>query len=185
MNRQTFLHELSSQLKHIPNHERNDILSDFKEHYKSGLENGKSEEQISNDLGHPKVIARELLAEYRISQAESDQSVRSIFQAVVATISLSFFNMIFLLGPIVAVIAVYIALSGMALAFTLSPIAWIVSLFFNGLSHFLAEFFAILSLSSLGVLMSIGMMYVGKFLYHAILKYVKFNIRIVKGREAK
>ena len=38
---------------------------------------------------------------------------------------------------------------------------------------------------SLGVLMSIGMIYVGKFLYQMILKYVKFNIRIVKGRAEK
>ncbi|WP_226668981.1 HAAS signaling domain-containing protein [Metabacillus litoralis] len=185
MNKQKFLGELSNQLKSVPQHDRSEMLYDFEEHFKIGIQEGKSEEEISQGLGNPRVIAKDLLVEYRVTQAETDQSVKSMFNVVLATISLSFFNIIFLLGPIVAIIGVYIALSAVALGFTLSPIAWIVSLFFSGLGDFLLGFFASVILCSLGVLMSIGMIYVGKFLYKVILKYIRFNIRIAKGGESR
>lgn len=185
MNKHEFLNELSRQLNSVPEHERRDMLYDFEEHFELAKESGKTEEEIAESLGNPKVIAKDLLAEYLVSQAESDQSVKSMFHAVLATISLSFFNIIFLLGPIVAIIGVYLSLSLMAIVLTLSPIVLIFSLIFEGPSNFLIEFFMTVILCSLGVLMSIGMIYVGKFLYQMILKYVKFNIRIVKGRAGK
>ena len=185
MNKQAFLNELSSQLKTVPEHDRIDMLYDFEEHFELAMESGKTEEEIAESLGNPKLIAKDLLAEYLVSQAESDQSVKSMFHAVLATISLSFFNIIFLLGPIVAIIGVYLALSATAIVLTLSPLVLIVSLLFEGPSNFLIEFFMAIIFCSLGVLMSIGMIYVGKFLYQMILKYVKFNIRIVKGGAGK
>lgn len=181
MNKREFLNELASQLKKVPEHDRKEMLSDFEEHFELGMTNEKSEEEIAKDLGNPKLIAKDLLVDYMVSQAETDQSVKSMFQAVIATISLSFFNIIFLLGPIVAVIGVYLALSASAITLTLSPLVLIISLIFYGPTDIVVEFFMGLILCSLGVLMSIAMIYVGKFLYKMILKYVKFNIRIVKG----
>lgn len=181
MNKRIFLDELSSQLKKVPEHDRREILYDFEEHFELGVQSGKTEEEIAENLGNPKVIVKDLLAEYMVSQAESDQSVKSMFHAVLAAISLSFFNIIFLLGPIVAIIGVYLALSATAIVLTLSPLVLIASLFFDGPVDILVEFFMAITFCSLGVLMSIGMIYVGKFLYQMILKYVKFNIRVVKG----
>jgi uncharacterized membrane protein len=181
MNKQEFLNELTNQLNKVPEHDRQEMLYDFEEHFEVALESGKTEEEITESLGNPKVIAKDLLVDYRVSQAERDKSVKSMFHAVLATISLSFFNIIFLLGPIAAIIGVYIGLSATAVTLTLSPLAIIASLIFNGPIAILFHLFLAMALGSLGVLMSIAMIYVGKFLYQVILKYVKFNIRIIKG----
>jgi uncharacterized membrane protein len=185
MNKREFLDALSKQLNKVPEHDRREMLYDFEEHFELALESGKTEGEVAESLGNPKVIAKDLLVEYMVSQAESDKSVKSMFHAILATISLSFFNIIFLLGPIVAIIGVYIALSATAVAFTLSPLAFIASMLFYGPSAILVEFFMAITLCSLGVLLSIAMIYVGKFLYKMILRYVKFNIRIVKGGTGK
>ncbi len=181
MNKVSFINALSNQLKKIPRSDREDILYDYEEHFQLGLETGKSEEEIAEDLGNPKVIAKELLAEYMITQAESDQSVTNISRAIFATISLSFFNLIFLLGPIVAIIGVYISLAASAIAFTLSPLLLIVSVIFNGTEGILLQFFITLTLCGIGILLSIASIYIGKFLYRVMVKYVKFNVRIIKG----
>ncbi|MBB6453814.1 putative membrane protein [Salirhabdus euzebyi] len=183
MNKQLFLKELERQLAKVPEYDRKEMIYDFEEHFELGEAEGKTEEEIVKDLGSPRVIAKDLLIDYRVTQAETDKSVKNISQAVIATIGLSFFNLIIMLGPIVAIIGVYVGLSAAAIALTLSPFAWIVSLFFDS-SNALLGFFVSITVSSLGVLFSVGMIYVGKFLYHIILKYVKFNIRIIKGGNA-
>ena len=182
MNRKEFMSELDRRLSKIPQSERHEIISDFEEHFEVGAMDGKTEDAVAEELGSPKVIARDLLVDYRVHVAETDKSVTNITRAIIAAVALSFLNLIFLLGPIIAIISVYVAFVAVGVAFAVSPLFWIVSLILGQGIDLLAEFFIMLTMSSLGVLICIGMFYVGKFLYQVILKYVKFNIQIVKGR---
>lgn len=61
MTEQQFLNELELAIAGIPADERNDILSDIREYFSNGREDGKSDSDIAASLGSPKEIAKELL----------------------------------------------------------------------------------------------------------------------------
>lgn len=182
MTKEGFLQTLERSLQKLKEHERKEILYDFEEHFAAGLAEGKTEAEIAKELGDPKLIAKEILVDYRIAQAETDRSVKHMIQAILATVSLSFFNLIFVLGPALAMVAVYISLCGIALVLVLSPIGWLVSFLFGfGGGNAIQSFFGSILMSGVGLILSVGLYYFGKFLYELSLKYIKFNLRIVKG----
>ncbi|MFA8437759.1 HAAS signaling domain-containing protein [Pueribacillus sp. YX66] len=184
MTKAEFLQALERELQKLKDYEREEILYDFEEHFAAGLAEGKREDEIASDLGDPKIIAKELLVDYRVTQAETEKSVKNIFQAMIATISLSFFNLIFVLGPAAAVIGVYIGLGVTAITLVLSPLGWFISFLFGfGQVNMLQSFFASVLFCGIGLLLSVGVYYFGKFLYDLLLKYIKFNLRIVKGEK--
>ncbi|MGM7680684.1 HAAS signaling domain-containing protein [Cytobacillus sp. Hm23] len=185
MSKQEFFTKLERLLRRVPEHERKEMLYDYIEHFEVGLDNGKSEEELINELGEPEQIARDLLTVYRVELAEKDKSVSNMMNAIFATTSLSFINIVFVLGPVLGLLGVYIALCGVAIALTLSPVLLILSLLFNGaVGSLVVNFFVTITLCSLGLLMGIGMIKVGKYLYNIILRYIKFNIHIIKGGQA-
>ena len=61
MTEQQFLNELELALTTLPVDERNDILSDIKEYFINGREDGKTDSDIAASLGSPKEIAQELV----------------------------------------------------------------------------------------------------------------------------
>ncbi|WP_433745877.1 DUF1700 domain-containing protein [Falsibacillus pallidus] len=180
-----FLAKLENLLGKLPESERREMLYDYEEHFEIGLSNGRTEKEIMEELGDPHVIARDLLADYRIFKAEETRSVTNIFQAATAAVSLSFFNLVFILGPLIGLAGVYAALCAVALVLTISPFALLGSSLFNGFENIVLNLFASLALFSLGLLLCIGMIYVGKFFYRVILTYIKFNVRLVKGKGEK
>lgn len=95
MGRNEFIRSLESYLSKVPERDRKDMLYDFEEHFTIGIENGKTEEEVVSELGDPQMIAKDLIAEYRISAAEKDRSVPNITRAMIATISLSFLILFF------------------------------------------------------------------------------------------
>ena len=57
MNRSNFLNILAQSINHLPQEEQNDILFDYEEHFRIGLAQGKTEEDIADSLGNPEAIA--------------------------------------------------------------------------------------------------------------------------------
>lgn len=181
MGRSEFLKQLEASLVKIPERDRQDMLYDFEEHFTIGLENGKSEEEVVKELGDPLMIAKDLIADYRIIEAENNRSVSNITRAMLATISLSFFNVVFLLGPIIGLIGVYIGLCVTAVVITISPLLVVFWAIFTGFEDFMIQFFISIILCALGILLSVAMIYVGKFFYSLILRYIKFNVKVIQG----
>ncbi|MBC6153328.1 DUF1700 domain-containing protein, partial [Listeria booriae] len=68
MNKQDFLNELNQRLELLDPKERRELLSDYQEHFRNGIEAGKSEEQIVFDLGKPEEIAADILSERDIRE---------------------------------------------------------------------------------------------------------------------
>lgn len=221
-----FLTKLETLLSRVPEDDRKDMLYDYEEHFEVGLANGKSEKELTIELGDPYVIARDLLADYRTSKIEKEltkseeedledlknsivkkeqkryqetkvkksyqetkvagnSSSSNVSRAVLAGIGVTLFNLIFIVGPAAGIFAVYVSLCAVALALTLSPIA-LISSSILGFSYesFAVNFFVSLTLLSLGLLMGIGMFYVGKFLGRLAIKYIKINSRIITGGKA-
>ncbi|HLO11617.1 MAG TPA: DUF1700 domain-containing protein [Pseudoneobacillus sp.] len=180
-----FIEKLESLLSRVPEHDRREMLYDYEEHFEIGLANGRSQGELMEELGDPHVIARDLLADYRIGRAEKDKTPSNMGRAIIATISLSFFNLVFILGPVAGIFGAYVALCAVSFGLTVLPLG-ILGSYFLGYSYesFAVTFFVSLAVFSFGILMSIAMIYVGKFFYNVILRYIKFNARIVKGDKA-
>jgi len=99
MNKKEFLGRLSELIKDIPEEEKKDILFDYEEHFRIGLEKGRKEEEIAASLGDPKIIAKQSRASCILREAEKTTSVNNIMRAIFAAVGLGFFNLVIVLGP--------------------------------------------------------------------------------------
>ncbi len=184
MNKKEFIKKLSSYLAGIAEEDRKDVISDFEEHFKEGLAEGRTEEDIAGSLGDPRSLANQLKASILVNRAEKTTSAVNITRAVFATLGLGFFNLIFILGPFIAIAGVLIALFACAIAFTASGITVFFASIFGPL---FPQYFSVLinpavaiigsiGLACLGILFFIGCIYLAKLLYRAFVRYIKFNL---------
>lgn len=191
MNKAEFLAELGRALSGIPGDERREILADYEEHFQMGLAGGKSEEQISVSLGQPAAIARTFRADYLIEQARTEKSPGNILRAVLAVLSLSVFNLVFVLGPFLGLVGVLIGFWASGVAVTLSGMAVFLAALFSpviawllpplGVTALIGVGLIGLGLVCLGLLACAGLYYLTVWFYKALVAYLKFNLRIIKG----
>ena len=179
-----FMKELERLLGKLPKEDRQEILYDYKEHLLIGMENGRTEKEILQEFGDPRLIAKDLMAEYRITEAEKNKNLPNVWRALLAAVSLSFLNLIFIVGPFIGIIGIYISLCAVSLALLLAPVGIYLPGFILTFDDAWMKFFLALIFLSLGILLSIGMMGLGKFIANISLKYIKFNIQLVKGDQS-
>jgi uncharacterized membrane protein len=190
VNKNEFLITLERSLSNFTNDERREILYDYEEHFRIGEEIGKSEEQLIGELGDPDQIARQYRANQRIDLAEAEPSTKNIFRAVFAAISLGFFNLIFVFGPFMgivgaligffaAAIGITVAGGGMMLGVLLAPV---IPEFINLPGGAAAGMFIFYGAGTmaLGALFFIGVCYITKYFYIGTVKYLKWNLSIIK-----
>ncbi len=181
MTKEQFLHELDTSLRGLSKEEKQDILHDFEEHFEIGKLDGKSEDEIARSLGTPNQIAKELLAAYYLEKAESTSSTGNVLRAVWAVIGLGFFNLVIVLGPFIALAAIIVSGWITGGAFTISPFLFVINLiFYPGSFEYFDLFFSI-ALAGVGLLMIIGMLFITRFVTKGFMRYLNFNVRIVKG----
>ncbi|PJZ00307.1 MULTISPECIES: HAAS signaling domain-containing protein [Bacillus] len=184
MNQELFLQELSKALKPLSEEERNEVLFDFKEHMTEGMKEGRPEADIIREFGSPKQIAKELLQDVMETAPAVQRPKKNLFHMACSAIAISFLNMIFVLGPAAGILGVYVGLCGAALALSLSPIIFVGMVMFQANPHMVLEFFLSLVFGSLGLLSCIGLWYLGKRLYGLVLRYIKYNLKLVTGAQA-
>ncbi|WP_430786882.1 HAAS signaling domain-containing protein [Virgibacillus flavescens] len=181
MNSKQFINELESALKGLPDAERQDILRDFQEHFTMGLAEGKTEEQIASSLGSPQHIAKELRATHHVEKMEATASTGNILRAVWAVIGLGFFNLVIVLGPLIALASIVFAGWVSGFAFVVSPVLVVIeALFFPSTFEWFELFFSIM-LTGAGLLLLIGLFYATKALINLFIRYLKYNVSLVKG----
>lgn len=73
MTKQEYLDLLRYYLEDLPSLVVNDIIYDYEEHFNIGLGDGKSEEEISAELGSPELIAQDYLATERLKRKKPNQ----------------------------------------------------------------------------------------------------------------
>lgn len=182
MSRIEFLNELAKYLQDVPEMERREILADYEEHFYNAMASGKSEAEVSLSLGSPKVIAKESIAHYHIHQVQQDTSIRSVGRAATAAVSLGFFNVLFVLGPAVALLSVIIALFAVAFVLLIMPPALLFVYFFIDQSVDLPIIIsASMVTGGLGMMLGVAMVYMSKWTYRLFVSYLKWNLKIVKG----
>ncbi|QGQ97792.1 DUF1700 domain-containing protein [Paenibacillus psychroresistens] len=179
MSKNEYLKELGQLLKAIPLQDRNELLADYSEHFTSALEAGKQESEIIEALGNPKTIAKEIIADFNMQRINKRFSLVNVANATFAIISLGFLNLVIVLGPLIGFIAVLVALVVVALVLIIAaPIGMIYSLGFS--KELLQNSFLILMSISIGVLLSIGLFYLIKWLYKLFIRYLQFNLQVVR-----
>lgn len=191
-NEQEYLNSLRSGLSGtIPNEEIEDILSDYTEHFRMGRVEGRSDEDLCHALGSPDDVAREIKATYMVSRAEQNRSCRNIWHAVLATLGLGLFNLVVVLVPfiILAVLLAVVFVVG-AVCAVFGPVAFMIALlqvagypYANLWLWPSAGVFFSIGITSLGLLLVIGDYYLARFFYHLGIRYLKWNIRVIKGTE--
>ena len=190
MNKKEFLGRLSELIKDISEEEKKDILFDYEEHFRIGLEKGRKEEEIAASLGDPKVIAKQSRASCILKKAEKTTSVNNIVRAIFAAVGLGFFNLVIVLGPAIGLIGILVALFAASFAITVSGAAVLFGTILGPLFVFdvyipLTSTVSIplgIGLTSLGLLFIIGVSYLAKFFYKLSIGYLKMNLQIITNR---
>lgn len=153
---------------------------DYEEHFRSGLAESKTEEEIVRALGNPAAIGKAYKADTILSKARDNKSVGNILKAVFAAMSLGFVNLVFILGPFLGLAGALIGLWAAAGSIALSGVGILLGLIFSpfvrsyvtGPSNLLFTIFSSIGLSALGALFCIGMTYASKWFYKITLKYI-------------
>ncbi|MCP4180121.1 MAG: DUF1700 domain-containing protein [bacterium] len=194
MTEKQFLTILKKNLRGLSEEDRREILEDYVEHFRIGRDAGKSEDDISESLGNPAQIGKISRMELLADKAEKESSIGNGVKVVLASLSLGFFNIVFIVGPYFGLVGVMIGLWATAVSVMLSGITValavifypIISLFVpnlfypSGFVMNLAMFFAGIALFSMGSLAVIGMVKLSKLFYTGTVKYLQSNIRIIK-----
>ncbi|WP_099187483.1 HAAS signaling domain-containing protein [Tepidibacter mesophilus] len=188
MNKKEFIDILENQLYGLPKVDIDEILYDYKEHFSVGLARGKSEDEISKELGDPKKIAKSYKVNIVIENAQNNPTPINIVKAVIATIALGLFNLIFILGPFLGLAGVLIGLFGAALGVTFGGIGIVIGAIFGPVlgGNFginmnpIVVIFIGIGTTALGSLFLILNIYLTKISYKGTVKYLKYNIDIIK-----
>ena len=194
MTKDRFLADLKHALGGMTETERREVLYDYEEHFRIGLAEGKPEEQIARSLGNPRVIGKSYAIDALLEESREGGGVTaaSVLRAVFASISLTFFNIIFILGPFLGLVGVMIGLWAAAVslglagvAVFLSPLAALITPRYVTLAGMNPAFllFAGIGVAGLGVLAVLGMWKLSGLFGQVIAAYVRFNTRIVTRRK--
>ena len=189
MTQKQFMVTLKKSMSGLPEAEKRGILSDYEEHFTIGQQKGKSEEEIAQALGNPKTIGTTIRIDALLQEKEEGYSATTVFRVILAGLSLGLFNIIIVIGPYLGLVAVVISLWAAALSLGLSGVAAILALILAPI--FPATFsiaglniafliFASIGASALGLLSLIGMWRLSRWFLDLSVKYVRFNLRIIK-----
>lgn len=189
MTRQDYINRLRKSLSQMPQSEIEDIIMDYEEHFEMAMMSGKTEEEIAESLGSPESIAKQFKVSAAIKVAEESKSTGNLFRAVMMTISLSFFNIVFLLGPFFAVVGILIAFFAVGLALLVSGGAIMLAATVGtaALSVSIPAGVPMVGLFAMGVvfagigfLIIFGMIHVTRVFYDLTLRYLKANVNLIR-----
>jgi uncharacterized membrane protein len=206
MNKQQYLDVLRRELSRLEPAAVNEILADFEEHFAGGLSHGKSEEEITAELGDPAEIARQYLESanestplkpsgqaYRYQQEQSvpqpagsqpvvQNTAKTGGKVNEAALFAVIIMNIFLGIPIwIALFSTlfgcWAAAGGIGVA---AIVLFAVAIVQTGVVSMILALFGV-SLTALTILAVILMVFLTKWLVLGLVKYIQWNKRLVTG----
>ena len=190
MNRKQYMNALKRELRGLNAEDRKTILDDYDEHFRQSLAEGQSEDSIAAALGTPAALAAEAKEERGIEKCR-ESTAGSVVRISMASLSLLLFNAIVIIGPYAGLLAVVVSLWATAVSVTVSGAAMILSVPLEpllriwlpiepvaGVMPRVAIFFGGISVSALGLLACIGMIYLTKWFIDGTVRYAKMTWRI-------
>lgn len=189
MNRVEYINRLKIALQGMPNEELKDILSDYEEHFDIGISKGKTEEEISRELGNPREVASSYRTTYRPNMNKSNFYENSSYgddstRKVLITILLIAFNVIIVLGPFIGLLGLLLGIYGIGISFIIGGLVAFLGFPLTFLTpiptpHIVTSISFGIGLIALGLLTLILAVYLSKGIYKLTLKYINWNIDLI------
>ncbi|MEW9503399.1 DUF1700 domain-containing protein, partial [Jeotgalibacillus marinus] len=105
----------------------------------------------------------------------------NVTKVVFAAVGLGMFNLIFVLAPFIAGLVIPLALFVGGVVLLLSPIILLIQ---DGFTlTYVKEIFLILGYIGVGLIFLLGAIKGWTYFYKILLRYLKFNLDIVRGRK--
>lgn len=194
MNKEEYLKKLSKVIKKVSIDEKKDILLDYEEHFRIGMENGRTEEEISEALGDPKNVAKQIKADYMVRKAEDKPSPTSIIEALAAVAGLGLFNILVAVPSLLlAVVIISLVVAGSAVVvlgilIMISPLlhVFLPNLIYlpvkRGILGTLILVVGGIAVTVMGTIFVIIMSYAANRLYKVVIKLLKSNLEDIKEK---
>lgn len=189
MSKEEFLYKLKQCLHGFPEDEVKDILSDYEEHFHIGISKGKSEEEISNELGRPEDIGKNYKNSYKENNHNKEiyntnHSSNDNTRKLLIGVLLLFFNLIVVLGPYLGLAGLLLGGYGIGLAFI---VGGFIALFGSPIvlftpiptPHILTSLGFGIGFIALGLVVIILAIYLSKLFIQLTTRYVKWNFELI------
>ncbi|MEJ7541406.1 HAAS signaling domain-containing protein [Staphylococcus intermedius] len=180
MTKTEYLNTLYQYLKGMSESEKQDIVAEYENHFIEGLRDGKTEQEIIGMLGAPKEMARAINAESAVNQAEERQKTSNITQALVTVIGLSVLNFVLITGPLMVVLGILLSIVLTGIAFLITPFALLFKYYALSEAILIEDVFAVIGWFGLGLILIVLFIVIIKWSYVLSVKYLKWNIKLVK-----
>lgn len=182
MSKADFFLQLQERLRGLPHEEQQNILRVYEELFRQAELNGKSEREIIESLGFVPVPIPPHSPHAGFPGGKPARSAENGVRAVVASVALFFFNLIFILPFYITAAALLFSFSLISFLFTFSSI-WIIlgTGIPSTLTMLLLEVFLTLFLTGAGVLMGIGLWKANRGFIRLTKRYVGLNLKLIKG----
>lgn len=128
MNQKQFLSGLRDELAHLTEEEITEIIADYEAHFAEGRRQGRVEEEIAKSLGHPRSIARHIMANRDVQAAESSRGFRRFLRATLATASTGLRSALLIVGPFLGSAAVLLAFLGAGMVLVLGGLGVMIAI---------------------------------------------------------
>lgn len=180
MTKEEYLNTLYQRLRGMSESEKRDIVAEYENHFIEGLHDGKSEQEIISMLGSPKEMARSINAENAVNHAEESKNTSNIAQAMLTVLGLSILNFILITGPLMVIFGILLSIVLTSIAFLITPFALVYQYYFLAEGILVEDIFAVVGWFGLGLILIVLFIIIVKWSYILSVKYLKWNIKLVK-----
>ena len=153
MNKIDFLNELYYYLGPLPKKEKEEIIADFREHFREGALAGKTDEQICNELGTPFECAKQYVGDAieqktvtpdgKKKHSKTFWTVALVWNVIQAFISIPITFGLFIASAVMAVFFCFVVPAIGSVAFLVFAISSTVAVFLLGIITLLWSIFEI------------------------------------------
>ncbi|WP_418128834.1 DUF1700 domain-containing protein [Staphylococcus sp. HKU1] len=179
----TFLNELEQELDGLARIERDKVMFEYEDYFFEEESKGRNEYQIIGALDSPKQIGKEILAKRAIASAESRPNAKTIIRAIMASLGMGIISVLLILVSTIFLGFGMFILLLFSLFLILSPILLVINgLVSHNLSFALSNYLFAISYTGLGIVLFVFIANLAHFVYRLILKYLRWNIKTIRGR---
>ncbi|MGM0396054.1 MAG: DUF1700 domain-containing protein [Bacillota bacterium] len=192
MTRNEYLKELKSYLNGLNENELREILLDYEEHFNIGRDKGKTDEEISSELGSPREVSDSILStmDHNIKNEavvndnrKSNEDGTKRFLILLLLLGL---NIVFLAGPVMAVLGIIVGIFGTGIGFVIGGVGLMIGAPFTSLitgfaPGILTSVSFGIGMSALGALVFILGILLSKLVYKLASMYIEWNRKIINS----
>lgn len=180
MSKKAYLTTIADNIRKLPKDEQNEIMMEYEEHFENAKLRGRSEHEIAQKLGNPKLIAQEIILQYKITKAENQPSFNNLYKAVLATLGLGIVNLLCVLVPFIAGIVVIAALFIGSVYLLLSPLLLLIQDGFT--ADFVIKLPTAVGLVGFGLIILLGGIKLTTLGYRGMIAYLNINREWIRGK---